>query len=114
LSKNHLAFIVRVVLKSKNDCSEKSEVTLNEMLQITAKRLRPLAIGSVSVTELAVWHLFHFFKPVNLPVNETTRWGVYFSWNFRELRSEVAGYWYLGYRMDSCTLIQVKVIKVQH
>jgi hypothetical protein len=28
LSKNHLVFIVRVVLKSKNDCAEKSEVKL--------------------------------------------------------------------------------------
>jgi hypothetical protein len=35
---------VRVVLKSKNDCAEKSEVTLNEMLQVTAKRFGPLAI----------------------------------------------------------------------
>jgi hypothetical protein len=49
LSKNHLVFIVRVVLKSKNDCAEKSEVSFNEMLQITAKRLEPLAIAHLQL-----------------------------------------------------------------
>jgi hypothetical protein len=38
---------VRVVLKSKNDCAEKSEVTLNEMLKVTEpnpKHFGPLAL----------------------------------------------------------------------
>jgi hypothetical protein len=44
VSKNQSVFIMHVVLKSKNDCAKKSEVTLNGMLQITAKRFGPLAV----------------------------------------------------------------------
>jgi hypothetical protein len=39
LSKNHLVFIVRVVLKSKNGSAEMAEVTSNDILQVTEQNV---------------------------------------------------------------------------